>query len=324
MSVLRFGRVLPDRPSPLSGPDWRQADPRWMARALEASQRLPHGGWYVLDASDRITSTPRAFRILGEEYVAFRDGEGVVVGPDTCPHMGARMSDGHCKDGMVVCPWHGLALGRSRRGSWRPLPVHDDGILTWLRLDTTTTAPTAEPYLPTRPTGPTLSAVMRLEGACDAEDIVANRLDPWHGVHFHPHSFGTLKVVDKTDTDITVRVAYKVAGPLAVEVDALFHCPDPHSIVMTIVDGEGTGSVVETHATPIETEGRSAVVEATLATSERPGFAFAATWLSRLVRPVVEARAARLWVEDLAYAERRRALRLRGREDSIPLDTKAG
>lgn len=321
--VTRFGTILPDRPSPLSGPDWRQADPRWIARALAATQRKPHGGWFVLDASDRITDQPRRFRVLGQDYVAFRDADGVVVGPDRCPHMGARMSDGHCKDGMVVCPWHALALGRTRRGTWRPLPVHDDGVLVWLRLDETTSEPSRMPYLPERPTGPTLDAVIRMTGACDPEDIVANRLDPWHGVHFHPHSFGTLKVLEQGEDDITVRVAYKVLGKLAVEVDALFHCPDPNSIVMTITAGEGQGSVVETHATPIELEGHSAVIEATIAHSDRPGFAWTARWLSGLIKPMAEKRAARLWVEDLAYAERRRELRAMKHQDAIPVDVQA-
>ena len=45
---------------------------------------------------------------------------------------------------------------------------------------------------------------------------------------------------------------------LTVEVDAVFHCPEPRTIVMTIVEGEGKGSVVETHATPIA-PGRTAV-----------------------------------------------------------------
>ena len=76
---------------------------------------------------------------------------------------------------------------------------------------------------------------------------------------------------------------------------------------MTIVDGEGTGSVVETHATPIAA-GRTAVIEATLATSERPGFGHALK-LARWLRPAINARAARLWVEDIAYAERRYQLR---------------
>ena len=34
-------------------------------------------------------------------------------------------------------------------------------------------------------------------------------------------------------------------------VRAEFACPDARTIVMTIIDGEGAGSVVETHATPL-------------------------------------------------------------------------
>ena len=48
---------------------------------------------------------------------------------------------------------------------------------------------------------------------------------------------------------------------------------------MRIVDGEGAGSVVETHATPVGAgpDGlpRTAVLEAVIAHSDRPGFAHA-------------------------------------------------
>jgi hypothetical protein len=76
---------------------------------------------------------------------------------------------------------------------------------------------------------------------------------------------------------------------------------------MTIVGGEGTGSVVETHATPLR-HGRSAIIEATLATSDRPGFrrALRAAWM---IRPFVLRAQRKLWAEDAAYAERRYALR---------------
>ena len=137
---------------------------------------------------------------------------------------------------------------------------------------------------------------------------MANRLDPWHGAHYHPHSFGRLKVIDKDDETITVRVVYRLTKRLGMEVDARFHCPDPRTIVMTIIDGEGVGSVVETHATPIE-PGRCAVIEATLAASERPQFHWFMNAFGRFVRPAIEQRARRLWVEDAAYAERRYELR---------------
>ncbi|MFY0535560.1 DUF5914 domain-containing protein [Nannocystis pusilla] len=221
--------------------------------------------------------------------------------------MGASLACAKVRGDNLVCPWHGLELGDEPHGRWRPLPTHDDGVLVWVRLSEETAhapgeAPTPAPILAPRPAR-FLSGVVRMEAECDPSDILANRLDPWHGAHYHPHSFARLKVLADEPDRLLVRVAYRVFGPLAVEVDATFHCPDPRTIVMTIVGGEGVGSVVETHATPLG-PGRCAVLEATLATSERPGFKWA-LGAGRLLRPLIERRAARLWVEDVAYAERR-------------------
>ena len=70
-------------------------------------------------------------------------------------------------------------------------------------------------------------------------------------------------------------------GRLGVPVVAEFASPEPRTIVMRIVDGEGTGSVVETHATPVgpgpDGLPRTAVLEAVIAHSDRPGFAHAGT-----------------------------------------------
>ena len=95
-------------------------------------------------------------------------------------------------------------------------------------------------------------------------------------------------------------------------VVAEFISPEPRTITMRIVEGEGAGSVVETHATPVRVAAdgtpTTAVVEAVIAHSDRPGFARALRG-----RPVIEAimrRAAhRLWRDDLSYAERLYSLR---------------
>ena len=155
-----------------------------------------------------------------------------------------------------------------------------------------------------------LDGVVRLEAHCEPRDVIQNRLDPWHGAHFHPYSFASLSVLELDDDVLKVRVAKKLVGRLVVETDATFHSPEPRTITMTIVEGEGKGSVVETHATPIE-PGRTAVVEATLATSDREGFRHAVK-LNRLIRPFIERSARRLWVDDAAYAERLYVLRDRG------------
>ncbi|HJL19476.1 MAG TPA: DUF5914 domain-containing protein [Sandaracinaceae bacterium LLY-WYZ-13_1] len=292
-------------------PDWVQANPARIDRALAHALAKPSGGWAVLDASDRIGRDPRGFRVAGEDLVAWRGPDGRPrVAPDACPHMGARLCEGHVDDrGRVVCPWHGLALGDRRHGGWAPRVAHDDGVLTWVRLPAllgSDEAPTEAPILPARPER-FVDGVVRMEARCEPRDVIANRLDPWHGAHFHPHSFLRLHVLEEAVDHVTVRVVYKVLGPLAIEVDARFDCPDPRTIVMTIVAGDGTGSVVETHATPIDVT-RTAVIEATLATSDRVGF----PWVrraGRLLRPLIEKRAARLWAEDCAYAERTFELR---------------
>jgi nitrite reductase (NADH) small subunit/3-phenylpropionate/trans-cinnamate dioxygenase ferredoxin subunit len=68
-----------------------------------------------------------------------REGEGktVIVGgkliavfcvggqyhaiDDTCPHMGASLSEGYVEDGIVTCPWHAWRF-RLRDGAWADNP----------------------------------------------------------------------------------------------------------------------------------------------------------------------------------------------------------
>ncbi|MBK8481722.1 MAG: Rieske 2Fe-2S domain-containing protein [Proteobacteria bacterium] len=287
-----------------SRPDWQQASPAWIAGALRhAAERSP-GGWYVLDAA-RAIEGPRPYRVAGRELVAWRADGQPRVAPEACPHLGARLSEGRVCGGRLACPWHDLTLGPEGHGGWKPLPVFDDGVLLWVQLPDRD-PPAERPRLAPRPQR-FIDAVVRREAACDARDVLANRLDPWHGAHYHPHSFATLRVLEQAGDAITVRVVYRLVGAIAVEVDARFHCPDARSIVMTIVAGEGLGSVVETHATPID-PGRTAIIEATLATSDRAGFALARR-AAGLLRPWIRRAAARLWIEDAAYAERLYELR---------------
>lgn len=259
----------------------------------------------MLDAARAITERPRRFEVNGRALVAFRDGARAIVAPDACPHLGASLSSGRVEHGCVVCPWHGLRLGAEGFGAWRPLPTCDDGILLWARLDGEEPA-TDRPFLPERPAR-SIHAELRVEAACEPRDVIANRLDPWHGAHFHAHSFGRLRVIDLQPDAIGVRVAYRVAGPIAIEVDARFHCVDPRTIVMTLVRGEGEGSVVETHATPLG-PGKTAIVEAVMAHSDRRSFHLARA-AAPLLRPLLRWASRRLWVDDASYAERLYALR---------------
>ncbi|MBX3250440.1 MAG: Rieske 2Fe-2S domain-containing protein [Myxococcales bacterium] len=310
--LLQLGRPLPPLdPSALPGagrPDWVQADPRFIERALARANARSGGGWVVVDASANVTAAPRRVRRAGRDWVVWRTDAGPHLAPDACPHMGAPLHDAKVEDRCLVCPWHGLRLGPAGRGDWRPAPTFDDGWLVWARL-LDDEAPTDAPTLPRRPEG-AIGGVIGMEARCEAEDVIANRLDPWHGAHFHPHSFARLELLEVDEDVLRLRVSYRVVGRVCVEVDATFHAPTRRSIVMTIVDGDGVGSVVETHASPVDSAGpRTAVVEATLATSDRRGFGLVRQ-LAPLARPLIEARARKLWIEDCAYAERRYALRV--------------
>ena len=257
--------------------------------------------------------------------MAWRDVDGTLhAGPATCPHLGADLSTGTVDCGALICPWHGLRLEGGREFGWKPYPAYDDGVLAWVRLDRIGgEEPTEMPVVPARPEGVTMSAVTRLVGTCEPSDIIANRLDPWHGAWYHPYSFADLDVLSAPPPDaelpeeqdrFLVPVTFHI-GRFGVPAVAEFTAPETRTIVMRIVDGEGAGSVVETHATPVgpgpDGLPRSAVIEAVIAHSDRPGFVHALHGRP-LIAPFMRYSATKLWRDDLAYSERRYRVRTSG------------
>jgi len=65
--------------------------------------------WYPVARSDEVTNeTPFRTRILGVDFVAFRDTEGnACVLSDTCIHRGGALGAGKIKGDCVECPYHG-------------------------------------------------------------------------------------------------------------------------------------------------------------------------------------------------------------------------
>ncbi|HEX4253957.1 MAG TPA: DUF5914 domain-containing protein [Streptosporangiaceae bacterium] len=305
-------------------PTYAEARPALIDAAVKRAEARPSGNWFVLAASREVgRDRPLGVTAAGVELVAWRDTEGrLVAGPGACPHLGAPLARAAVDCGALVCRWHGLRVGPGAGAGWSPLPVHDDGVLAWVRLDAVGgEEPLDQPVIPARPPQATsIDSVASMTGVCEPTDVVANRLDPWHGSWFHPYSFSRLSVlsapgevdVAEADDRFLVAVTFKVAPGLGVPVTAEFICPEPRTVVMRILDGEGAGSVVETHATPLgkgpDGRPRTAVIEAVVADSARPGFAFARAAAPAL-RPVMRRAAARLWRDDLAYAERRYQLR---------------
>ena len=313
-------RRLPLEPRDRLEGTWRQARPARIRRAFEAAMDRDPGGWHVVGASTDLRDDRSLVRTIGgREVVLWRTEDGrVLAGPGSCPHLGALLEDCEVMHSKVYCRWHGLALGERGRNDWRTLPAHDDGVLLWVQLPTSGEVPAPRPTIAARPPlGQSIATVVAVRGRCEPSDIIANRLDPWHGTWYHPYAFSHLTVDDSASDDhtLTVDVAFRVNRTWGVPVRAEFTCPDARTIVMTIIDGEGEGSVVETHATSLGTDERgvpwTVMTEATIAHSPRKGFAVARA-VAGLIRPAVASTVRKLWVDDMAYAERRWLLRSRG------------
>ena len=299
---------------------WRLARPSRIGKSLDLAQQRNAGGWFVAGVSGDVGRTESTTRtIAGREVVLWRDERGeLVAGPGSCPHLGALMDRCPVIDGIMYCRWHGLALTREGDRTWSPYRTFDDGVLIWVGLPTKGEPATDRPALPVRPPADgSVAAVIAEPGVCEPQDVIANRLDPWHGAWFHPYAFSHLVVDDAASTPscLVTDVTFRLNKTWGVPVRAEFTCPDSRTIVMTITEGEGAGSVVETHATPLglDAEGRplTMITEATIAYSDRTGFKIANA-LSPLLIPMIKRTTRKLWVDDRIYAERRYELRSRG------------
>lgn len=312
-------RRVPRPPAEALRSTWKQASVPRIERALAVAQSRDPGGWYVIGASGDVGAESIVRTIAGREIAVWRTEDGSLrAGPGACPHMGARLDRCEVAGTDLMCRWHGLRLPSEWGRSWEALPAYDDGVLLWVQLPAEGETPRERPTLPARPSLDTaLTAVYSRAAQCEPQDVVANRLDPWHGAWLHPYAFSHLVVDDDASADdrLVTDVTFRLTPTWGVPVRAEFTCPDARTIVMHITEGEGAGSVVETHATPIGTDASerpvTVMTEATIATSDRVGFRLARR-LQPAIRPFVRRTQARLWVDDLEYAERRHLVRSGG------------
>lgn len=77
---------------------------------------LPGAPWLLAHKSMLAVNQPRKFSLYGNDYVLWKDAMHTVHAlPNTCPHMGAMLSEGWCESLQsedsstgVVCPFHAL------------------------------------------------------------------------------------------------------------------------------------------------------------------------------------------------------------------------
>ena len=64
--------------------------------------------WYVAEWSNKVGKDPVRVKLLGQQFVLFRDADGRAhCLSDTCLHRGGSLSQGWVTDGNVTCPYHG-------------------------------------------------------------------------------------------------------------------------------------------------------------------------------------------------------------------------
>jgi len=75
--------------------------------------------WYVAAKSDEVTDQPVKRRMIGQDFVLFRDSAGAVhCLSNTCTHRGGSLGGGKVKGDCVECPYHGWQFngdGRCRK-----------------------------------------------------------------------------------------------------------------------------------------------------------------------------------------------------------------
>ena len=100
--------------------------------------------WYkvfeteVLKGADFI----KLITVNGKKFCAVKLEDEVVITQAYCPHAGAGLSGGWCKEGKLICPFHryeyDLKTGRGAAGQGDyidiyPTEVRDDGIYVGLK-----------------------------------------------------------------------------------------------------------------------------------------------------------------------------------------------
>jgi phenylpropionate dioxygenase-like ring-hydroxylating dioxygenase large terminal subunit len=79
--------------------------------------------WYVAGWSDDVGTEPKQAKLLGQDFVLFRDEAGTLhCLSDICIHRGASLSAGRVTNGCIECPYHGWRYRGD--GAAAEIPAH--------------------------------------------------------------------------------------------------------------------------------------------------------------------------------------------------------
>lgn len=157
--------------------------------------------WLLAHKSMLGINQPRKISLLGQEYVLWKDRNHQVMAlPNACPHMGAMLSEGWCREkkdrsSVVVCPFHALEFdeegctvlpGSNKKTlpQMKPLDliIHNDFI--WSYGDT-------KPQIPIPPVLSEIEAKYKLVGSIADVSVKTSLLSMLLNMHDYNHQNGT-------------------------------------------------------------------------------------------------------------------------------------
>jgi phenylpropionate dioxygenase-like ring-hydroxylating dioxygenase large terminal subunit len=81
---------------------------------LATKQKVLRRFWYATVPLAHLKDGPKPFTLLGENIVLFLDAAGEPAAlEDRCCHRTAKLSKGWCRDGNIVCGYHGWEYDRT-------------------------------------------------------------------------------------------------------------------------------------------------------------------------------------------------------------------
>ena len=282
-------QTLPPMDWSTQAPTYADANPAVIRSALTRAQRRPSGNWYAFAASSQVGAQRprpgvprwrgcRSWRGEAPTGACWWPRVPVRIWARTCPprpsnagRWCARGTVCGCRTAVTVrgsrsrpttmacCAGCGWTPSAARPRPTRRSRRRGRGLPGWRRCPASKVSVSLAMSLPTDWTRGTAHGSTRTRSP-----------DSRSSAHLPP----TTSLPDELDRFL-VAVTFQI-GRLGVPVIAEFTAPGPRTVVMRIIDGEGQGSVVETHATPMGAgrDGlpRTAVVEAVIAHSDRPHF----------------------------------------------------
>jgi phenylpropionate dioxygenase-like ring-hydroxylating dioxygenase large terminal subunit len=209
--------------------------------------------WYPAEESSRLTDQPLKVRMLGFNFVLWRDGAGRAhCVHNTCPHRGGSLCDGRIVGDHLQCPYHGWKFngggGCERVPSLGPLeriprrarvdayPVEERYGLVFVFLGDLPEAerPTIMPCAEYgQPGWRTLT--MRYRWHCNYVRLVENQSDPSHVEYVHA-GFG----MAGRSTDYKVpKINVEESGPWNAGAMVVFYSPELPDKDMKPMQAEG-------------------------------------------------------------------------------------